>query len=243
MPDAPILSAEGVVLRPAAPAGSTVAHGGTSDSAMTTAPESLENLIVCPTCDALYHHSSVPIGAKGVCPRCGTTLAAPRERAMTRVVMLAATSLVLMVAAVFFPFLQISAAGMQRSSSVLDAVLIFADGVTLPLTIAVGAFIILLPSLRLALLIYALAPMALGDRPARHAIPAFRWAEALRPWAMAEIFVIGVAVALVKVAGLAKLSLGVAFWAFVLLVLVNVLNDNFMCRLTVWRTLEQRSRS
>lgn len=203
----------------------------------------LADLVVCPTCDALYHLANVPIGAKGVCARCGTVLSAPKERAMTRIVMLAATALVLMVGAVFFPFLEISAAGMHRSSSVLDAVLIFADGLTLPLTLAIGAFIILLPSLRLMLLIYALAPMALGDHPAHRAIPAFRLAEAMRPWAMAEIFVIGVAVALVKVAGLAKLSLGVAFWAFVLLVLVTVLSDNFMCRLTIWRTLEQRSRS
>lgn len=200
-------------------------------------------LIACPTCDALHRVATVPLGARGRCQRCGTTLAAPRARAMTHIVMLAATSLVLLVAAVFLPFLEISAGGMVRRSSVLDAALAFSDGITLPLTLAVAAFIVVVPALRLALIIHALAPMALGWRPARHAIPAFRLAEALRPWAMAEIFVIGVAVALVKVAGLATLHLGLAFWAFVLLVLVNILNDNFMCRLTIWRTLEQRSRA
>ncbi|MDX5356467.1 MAG: paraquat-inducible protein A [Rhodobacterales bacterium] len=202
-----------------------------------------DDLIACPTCDALYRAVSVPVGARGRCRRCGTTLAAPRDKALTRIVMLAATSLVLMVAAVFFPFLQISAGGMVRQSSVLDAALAFSGGVTLPLTLAVAAFIIVLPALRLGLLIYALAPMALGWYAARHAMAAFRLADALRPWAMAEIFVIGVAVALVKVGGLATLHLGIAFWAFVLLVLVNVLNDNFMCRLTIWRTLDHRSRS
>lgn len=201
-----------------------------------------DELIACPTCDALHRIGAVPMGTRGICRRCGTTLAAPKARAMTRIVMLAATSLVLLVAAVFLPFLEISAGGMTRRSSVLDAALAFSDGITLPLTLAVAAFIIVVPALRLALIIHALAPMALGWHPARHAIPAFRLAETLRPWAMAEIFVIGVAVALVKVAGLATLHLGLAFWAFVLLVLVNVLNDNFMCRLTIWRTLEQRSR-
>jgi paraquat-inducible protein A len=58
---------------------------------------------------------------------------------------------------------------------------------------------------------------------------------------MAEIFIIGVAVALVKVAGLATVTLGPAFWAFVLLVIVTVLKDSFMCRVTVWQTLSQRS--
>lgn len=208
----------------------------------TAVKDAGSGLIACPTCDVLYQSASVPLGAKGHCQRCGTTLAAPRESAMTQIMMLAATSLVLMVAAVFSPFLEISAGGMTRSSSVLDAAMAFSDGVTLPLTLAVAAFIIVLPALRLALIIYTLAPMVLGWHAARYAIPAYRLAEALRPWAMAEIFVIGVAVALVKVAGLATLHLGVAFWAFILLVLVNVLSDNFMCRLTLWRTLEKRSR-
>ncbi len=210
---------------------------------MSGADPARDDLIACPTCDALHRAGAVPVGARGRCTRCGTVLSAPREGAMTRIVMLAATSLVLMVAAIFFPFLEISAGGMTRKSSVLDAALAFSDGLTLPLTLAVAAFIIVLPALRLGLIIYALAPMALGWYAARHAVAAFRLAEELRPWAMAEIFVIGVAVALVKVGGLATLHFGVAFWAFVLLVLVNVLNDNFMCRLTIWRTLEHRSRS
>lgn len=225
-------------------------HGriGASDSPLappsTPTAQSLDpaGLIVCPTCDALNRLAPVPMGGRGRCHRCGTTLAAPRDQAMTRIVMLASTALVLMVVAIFFPFLEISAGGMTRRSSVLDAALAFSDGLTLPLTLAVAAFIIILPSLRFALILYALAPMALGWYAARHAVPAFRLAEAMRPWAMAEIFVIGVAVALVKVAGLASLTLGVAFWAFVVLVLVTVLNDNFMCRLTVWRTLELRAR-
>jgi paraquat-inducible protein A len=36
------------------------------------------------------------------------------------------------------------------------------------------------------------------------------------------------------------LTIGPAFWAFTALVLVTALNDNFMCRLTIWRTLEAR---
>ena len=58
---------------------------------------------------------------------------------------------------------------------------------------------------------------------------------------MAEIFIIGVSVALVKVAGLATISLGPAFWAFVALVLVTALKDSLMCELTIWKTLEERA--
>ena len=110
----------------------------------------------------------------------------------------------------------------------------------IPLSIAVAALIVVLPLLRLIALVYALGPMAIGWVPVPGAMQAFRLAETLKPWAMAEIFVVGVTVALVKVAGLAQLTIGPAFWAFAALVLVTVLNDNFMCRLTIWRTLEAR---
>ncbi|MCA2013533.1 paraquat-inducible protein A [Cereibacter sphaeroides] len=203
----------------------------------------LEDLIVCPACDALYRVPDVPIGGRGRCGRCRHSLAAPRKNAMARIVMLASTSLVLMTAAIFFPFIELSAGGMTRRSSVLDAALTFSQGITVPLALAVAAFIVVLPMIRLAAIVYALAPMSFGWHAAPYAKRAFRLAETLKPWAMAEIFVIGVAVALVKVAGLATVGLGTAFWALVLLVLVNILNDTFMCKLTLWRTLEHRSRS
>jgi paraquat-inducible protein A len=99
---------------------------------------------------------------------------------------------------------------------------------------------VLIPILRVLLITYVLTPLVLGRRPMRHAAAAFRLSEDLRPWSMAEIFVIGVAVALVKVADLAQVVLGPAFWMFAALVIVTVLQDTFMCRWSLWRTLEER---
>jgi paraquat-inducible protein A len=159
---------------------------------------------------------------------------------MTKIVMLALTATVLMFAAISFPFLTLEARGLTQRNSVIDAILAFSSGLMLPLSLVVAGLIVVLPLMRLAAILYALAPMAIGWAPARGALQAFRLAELLKPWAMAEIFIVGVAVALVKVAGLAILTIGPAFWAFSALVLITVLNDNFMCRLTIWRTLEAR---
>ncbi|WP_439123923.1 paraquat-inducible protein A [Marivita sp.] len=205
--------------------------------------DSMSDMIACPKCDALHRVPHVQPGAQARCVRCGTVLMAPREGAMTRIVMLSATGLILMVAAVFFPFLELSTHGLGRKSSVFDAILAFSDGLMLPLSFAVAALIVVLPITRFIALIYVFAPMALGWKPASRARAVFRMAETIRPWAMAEIFIIGVAVALVKVAGLAQVTLGPAFWAFVGLVIITVLKDNFMCRVTVWQTLNARSPS
>lgn len=205
--------------------------------------DSLSDMIACPKCDALHRVAQVHPGEQAKCVRCGTVLMAPKDGAMTRIVMLSVTALILMIAAVFFPFLELSVQGLGTTSSVFDAVLAFSDGLMLPLSFAVAALIVVLPITRFIALIYVFAPMALGWAPARRAKEAYKLAETIRPWAMAEIFIIGVAVALVKVAGLAQVTLGPAFWAFVGLVIITALKDNFMCRVTVWQTLNARSPS
>ena len=153
-------------------------------------------LIACPRCDALHVERELEPGETARCVRCGGVLASPRAGAFTRIIALSFASLVLMVGAVFFPFLEVSAMGFGNASSLFDVALAFADGVLLPLVLAVLAMIIGLPILRAFLLLYTLVPLAQGRPPHRHAAVAFRWSELLRPWSMAEIFVIGTAVAL-----------------------------------------------
>lgn len=199
-----------------------------------------EDLVACVSCDALFTLPALPNGARARCSRCHTVIAAPKVRAMTQIVMLAATSVILMVAAVFFPFLELTAAGLTQRSSILDVVLVFVDGPFVGLAIAVAALIIVLPLARFLALIYVLAPMAFGHYPARNAGSVFGWADRMKPWTMAEVFIVGVAVALIKVTDLASLSLGPAFWAFVALVIITTVQDTTMCRLTIWKTLETR---
>lgn len=202
----------------------------------------LARLRACPHCDALLVLPKVDLRAKAGCGRCGAVLMAPSADAFTRIIALALTSMILMAAAVFMPFLDLSAAGMHSRASVLDAALAFSDGMMRPLALAVMVLIVVFPATRLGLILYTLLPLVAGRAPFAHAAPAFRLAEWLKPWSMAEIFMIGVAVALVKVAGLAQVTPGPAFWAFGGLVFVNVLSDSFMDREMIWRAIETRRR-
>jgi len=195
-------------------------------------------LMACPRCDALHVQVEIRGGERLRCMRCGTLLASPREGAFTRVIALSITAMVLMVGAVFFPFLEISRLGIGNATSLFGVAMAFSHGFMAPLTFAVLAMVVGLPVLRAMLLVYVLAPMARRRRPARHAARAFRLSEQLRPWSMAEIFVIGTSVALVKVAGLANVSLGPAFWAFCALILVNAASQVSMSATTVWDAIE-----
>ena len=170
--------------------------------------------------------------------RCGLPIVTERSTAFAQVISLAMTAFVLMLAAISFPFLELDVAGRHNSISVLQAVTVFNDGIALLLALAVAGFIVFLPLLRLAAIIYALGPIVREKPVRRGAKQAFALAEFLQPWSMAEIFIVGVAVALIKVAGLAHVSIGPAFWAFCALVLITVLKDQLICRYSVWQALE-----
>jgi len=202
----------------------------------------LEELIVCPVCDATYRLQRPEKGDRAVCDRCHKVLIAPRRKAGMEIIAISVAVVVLIIAASVFPFLQISAAGRTNAVSVLDAALSFADGPLLVLALMTAGFIMFVPLLRMLLTLYVLVPIVLDRPPARHAMRAFRISEAMRPWSMAEIFALGCAVALVKVADLATVTFGPAFWMFGVRVVLVIAQDGFMCRWSVWNSLEHPKR-
>ena len=195
-------------------------------------------LVACPRCDALHIERELESGETARCVRCNKVLAAPRAGAFTRIIALSFTTFVLMVGAVFFPFLEISRMGFGNETSLFGVVMAFSKGALVPLTVALMGSIVGLPVLRAMLLVYTLLPLSRDRPPYAHAVRAFRLSEALRPWSMAEIFVIGTAVALVKIAGLANISFGPAFWAFCALILVTAASDAFTSAATIWDAIE-----
>ncbi|MEM7642156.1 MAG: paraquat-inducible protein A, partial [Pseudomonadota bacterium] len=199
----------------------------------------LDNLVCCPVCDALHEVRDVAQGQRLRCVRCGTIIAVGQSEAITRIVVLAITALILMSIVVFYPFLTLRNGVFASRASVFETVMSFSEGVMVPLSFAVAAFVIILPVARLATLIWALGPLALGRAPLPGATFALRWAEVLRPWAMAEIFMVGVAVALVKLADLATLQMGPAFWSFAAIVVITTLKDTQMSKYSIWKTLDE----
>lgn len=143
-----------------------------------------------------------------------------------------------MAIAVSYPFLSVSASGLSSQASVIDAVESYADSEMLPLSLALGALILMLPLARLILLIYVTAPLAFRARPWPGARTAFRLNSHIRPWAMTEIFMVGVAVAMVKVADLAHLDFGLAFWAFAAVAVLVAAKDALICERTIWHAMD-----
>ena len=201
------------------------------------------DLIVCPACDAAFALQRPGHGEKAVCQRCGNVLITPRRKAGMQIIAVCFAIAILIISAAVFPFLKIDAAGAHNEVSILDAALAFSDGPLMVLALLTSALIIFIPLARVMLAIYVLVPLVFDRPPAPGAALAFRLSEALRPWSMAEIFVIGCAVALVKISSLADVSFGPAFWMFAALVVLVVVQENVMCKWSVWNALSKPQKS
>ena len=199
----------------------------------------LKNLIACSKCDTLHKATVLAEGETAMCCRCGTPLMSSTSTAFTIVLTLSLASVVLLISAFSFPFLDLNVQGRKHGTSVLGAIFAFKSTWGIPLAIAIAGFIMVLPLTRLIALIYAISPLVRGSEPLIYARQAFALAEWLRPWSMSEIFIVGVSVALIKVAGLAKVTIGPAFWAFAALVIITVIKDQLICRYSIWEALDK----
>ncbi len=198
----------------------------------------LDSLMACPQCDALYVARMPDVGERAVCARCHTVLIAPKRKAGVKIIALTLSVIILVVSALFFPFLTINASGFGNKASILDSASSFQSGPMVFLSVAVAAMIIVIPLVRTLLILYVLIPVVRDTKPYAYARRAFRLTQELKPWGMAEIFALGCAVALVKVADLATIGFGPAFWMFAVLVVIVLINDNYLCTWSVWKSLE-----
>lgn len=195
-------------------------------------------LIGCPKCDAVYRLRLPDTDQRAVCRQCGTTLILGSRQAMVRLLSLSLAVLILVIAAAFFPFLAIDASGLTNRVSVLDVATSFRSGWLVLVSVSTVLFIVALPALRMSLLVYVLLPLSRGYAPPAFAREAFRLAQALKAWTMTEIFALGCAVALVKVADLADLAFGPAFWMFMAMAVITVFADRQFCAWSIWRAID-----
>ena len=201
---------------------------------------SYDNLIACPGCDLLHHRQSLKTGEYASCNRCGDVLQTRKSHTIDRSLAAVLASIVLLLLSLFLPFLSLSRAGLDSSMSVVDAaVSLWASDMRLLGILTIG-LIAILPLLRLLLLGWVLWRIRFRRKVRRGMRMAFRWSMRMEPWAMAEIFMVGVVVSLVKISTLANLQVGLAFWSLLLLVATSIYINLTLCKDTVWNSLTHK---
>lgn len=196
-----------------------------------------DQLAACIQCDAIWRVAPLADRQRVRCGRCGSLIAQRQDDSLDDALAGALAMLVLLIISLSFPFLTVEQAGLSNRISVLDAVwALWLAG----MPVVMGAsflLIIVAPVLQASLLVIVLRRARSPKASTGPSQIMYRAARLLQPWAMAEIFLIGVIVSLVKVGDLANLSVGPAFWAMCGLVGSLALAQSRQCDFTIWRRL------
>lgn len=209
---------------------------------MTTLPMTAMNepLTACRECDLLVretvgqespHHSAL-------CPRCGALLYRHSRHSLENTLALACACLVLLLVANTFPVVGLNIQGQRIDTTVIGAAIQLWQDDMPAVALLVLATTTVTPLLEMASVIWLVLPLRFGRRPPAFA-RVFRALQAAHPWAMVEVFILGILVALVKLAHLADVLPGPAMWCFGLLMLLLTTISAIIEPRDLWQAWEE----
>ena len=197
----------------------------------------LEKLIACHECDLIHQRNPISEGQSARCQRCGANLYSEKVDMVTRSLALNLSALILYIIAVSLPFLGIEAKGIIVEINLFQSVSALYNQDMRMMSVVVCLVLLVIPALRILGMLYILVPLKINKVP-----PLSKWTyyivEWVAPWNMVEVFLIGILVTFVKLGGLAKILLGISFWAFVALVIVIIISNISLDRHRFWDHLE-----
>src|SRR5664280_252685 len=167
----------------------------------------------CHLCGQEHRSVQLKPGEKAVCSRCDTLLAIGPRFGPDAPLCFAVTGLILAVPAALLPFVGAEKLGDERFSLLLTGVGALWDGGMRALSVLVLLCGEVLPIALLVILTALHAPARFG-RPWAGAQILSRVAEVLGNWAIPEVQVLAVLVAVVKLGSLVDLTIGPGFWCY-----------------------------
>lgn len=180
---------------------------------------SQERLIACHECDLLQRERPVPRNGTLRCCRCHAELSRNHPDSLNRALAFTLTSMVLFIIGNAFPIVGLEVNGTLVETTLLGAAKVLYEDGMWPIAGLVLATTFVMPLLQMLTMAYLLTPLRFGRVP-YHADLVFRMLRLASPWGMTEVLILGMLVALVKLAHIASVVPGTALWSFGALMLV-----------------------
>jgi paraquat-inducible protein A len=195
-------------------------------------------MTACPGCDLLQRVPALPSGGRARCVRCGDTLAIePGEGSLQRSLALATAAAIVFIIGNTTSLMSLSAVGRHASTTILGgAYELWQQGYQV--TAALVAFACMVAPAAYLCLLLAVLWMSTRSPVPKWGGRLMRHASFTLGWSMPEVMLLGILVALIKIAALATVIPGVGLYAMgVLVVLLAAIKLTFDPR-QVWQRLE-----
>jgi len=193
--------------------------------------------VACPECDLLQRLPELPPGGKARCLRCRHILAARPSASPDRALALTVTALIAFIIAHTTSLMGLSAVGRASSTTIFGGVQqMWDDGeritamiVMFCAGIAPGMYLLVTLAVLLAVRRPPAPPWA-GEM--------MRWGHHMQPWSMNEVMILGILVALIKIAELATVEAGIAMYALGALVILFPAIGLSIDQQSAWQRIE-----
>lgn len=176
-------------------------------------------LIACRECDCLQREVTPPLHGAALCVRCGAELYRNKPASLDHTLAFLGAAAIFYTIANSFPLLSLDAQGVTTTTTLFGtshALYLSGDK-----ALAVLVFIntILFPGVEIAAMLYLVGGLKSGRVPRAFA-PTFRLVEAIKPWGMISVFMLGTLVSLVKLHSIAAVIPGLALYSLGAMILM-----------------------
>ncbi len=200
----------------------------------------METILACETCSLVQNVSELEPGTIAECCRCGSTIAARKTNSIGRTAAFSLAALILYIPANLYPILRMDYYGAYSESTVWDGcVNLFKDGQWLVAGIVFFASI-LIPLWKLVGLFFLVITTKLkSTRARRRRVWIYKIIRVTGPWAMLDVFLLSVLVALVKLQQIATILPGRGLLAFTAMVVLTILASSSFDPKLMWDEKDQ----
>lgn len=194
-------------------------------------------IIACLHCDLLQRLPDLAPGASARCPRCNKELWRRREDSVNRTLALTIGAAILYVIANSVPMLGLTIVGRDASTTVIGGARHLWENGQVLVGVLVLFTAVIAPALQIGFMLIIVLAVDFKRTP-RWIGTLLRYHPATRTWSMIEVMMLGVLVALIKIADYATVIPGVAlFVLWSLVFLLAAIQANFDPRLA-WDQIE-----
>jgi paraquat-inducible protein A len=171
-----------------------------------------DTMIACRDCDLLQQEVEVPVRGAAQCARCGAVLYRGKSASLDHTLAYLIAAAILFGIANAYPLLSLDAQGLTTSTTIFGVIRALYDDGERAISALAFMTMILFPAIEMSAVLSMLVPLKLGVVP-RYLPVLFRTVEAVKPWGMVSVFMLGALVSLVKLRHIAEVDVGIAMYA------------------------------
>ncbi|CAA6823710.1 MAG: Paraquat-inducible protein A [uncultured Sulfurovum sp.] len=198
----------------------------------------LDKLIICKKCHTLHEKVLIAENEKAFCSECNVLLYHNDSDMLDKMLALVITASISLFVAFQFTVVSINIQGMEKSLTLTSLFMVLAEhkqyivGIMFLFLIVIFPIVIIFATF---LLLFFMKIEKAGYLTKRLLILLAH----LKPWSMIDIFFISLLVAMVKLFDIANIELGVAFLAFVLTLMLDILITKSLSFHQLWEIHHQ----